>query len=387
MKIVYLNIGNNKPGVIKKLRDKLAGIDRYEDIESKLVHVLMNTDPLDANTIIIESNLMITFSRLPFLWRLTIPFQQYLLYKTLRNFLKTQEFDLIVMRYPFTDYFHWRFMKSFKRKVVFEHNTLELEELRVRKGSSSWYGYFLWNEKIFGQSVRRLACGLVAVTEEIADRQRVLVKNKVPTFVISNGIDVERVPERIGGNFERGNVLRMLFLAGSDAPWHGLDILLNAMEMSAYPTHCTIAGNISKDNLKRISNMSNITFYNLLAGETLDEIVNSCHIGVGSLALFRNHMEEACTLKVREYWSRGLPFILGYKDTDLVENEAMKTFFKRVNINRLTNTFEMNDVVEFGHAVYQSDNLHSRLRSAAISCIDYRIKSAQYVRSLTSMPE
>src|SRR5690606_35583904 len=38
---------------------------------------------------------------------------------------------------------------------------------------------------------------------------------------------------------------------------------------------------------------------------------------IGSLAMHRNSMLEACPLKVREYCAFGLPVILGYRDTDL----------------------------------------------------------------------
>ena len=39
------------------------------------------------------------------------------------------------------------------------------------------------------------------------------------------------------------------------------------------------------------------------------------HIGLGSMAFYRNKMFEACPLKVREYVASGLPVILPYADT------------------------------------------------------------------------
>jgi hypothetical protein len=42
-------------------------------------------------------------------------------------------------------------------------------------------------------------------------------------------------------------------------------------------------------------------------------------VAIGSLGLYRAKLQEASTLKVREYLARGIPTILGYRDTDFPE--------------------------------------------------------------------
>jgi len=41
-------------------------------------------------------------------------------------------------------------------------------------------------------------------------------------------------------------------------------------------------------------------------------------VAVGTLALYRKQMQEACALKVRRYLAYGLPVILGHVDTDFI---------------------------------------------------------------------
>ena len=48
---------------------------------------------------------------------------------------------------------------------------------------------------------------------------------------------------------------------------------------------------------------------------------------VGSLGLHRIGLTEASTLKVREYWARGIPFLLSYEDTDHLETPEMSPFY------------------------------------------------------------
>ena len=45
-------------------------------------------------------------------------------------------------------------------------------------------------------------------------------------------------------------------------------------------------------------------------------------VAIGTLALHRKQMDEACPLKVRRYLEFGLPVLLGYRDTDLDSLDA-----------------------------------------------------------------
>ena len=46
------------------------------------------------------------------------------------------------------------------------------------------------------------------------------------------------------------------------------------------------------------------------------QFLASCHVGVGTLALYRSSREEVSSLKVREYLACGLSLIMAHKDTD-----------------------------------------------------------------------
>jgi hypothetical protein len=48
-----------------------------------------------------------------------------------------------------------------------------------------------------------------------------------------------------------------------------------------------------------------------------EPLIAGCTAGIGTLALHRKGMDEACPLKVREYLAYGLPVILGCADADI----------------------------------------------------------------------
>jgi hypothetical protein len=50
-------------------------------------------------------------------------------------------------------------------------------------------------------------------------------------------------------------------------------------------------------------------------------IASNANVAISTLALHRTVMTEACPLKTRFYLAMGLPVILGYDDTDLMEKQ------------------------------------------------------------------
>jgi hypothetical protein len=375
MKIIYVTVGGMESGVTKKLSDKISQIESIGGFEIKIHRALFPSE----STLVKTDNQL---SKMPIIWRLSILFRQAAIYRALRIFLQSSSLDLIIMRYPASDFFLWRLVNRLKCRIIFEHNSLELDELKLRSKDSFWFRYFYWSERTFGRLVRRKASALIGVTQEITRRQRELAGNKIPVFTISNGINVERVPVRTGPAY-KGGILNLIFLAGSSAPWHGIDILLKSIEEYPNDCHCVIAGKISDKVRMKISDMVNVTYYNNLEGDELNALVNACHIGVGSLALFRNNMNEACTLKVREYWARGLPFILGYDDTDVVRNPHMVSYCKR--IETAAGFFNFKSVIQFSKNVYSINNVNELIRDEARKTIDYKIKAEEYVRCFNTI--
>ena len=113
----------------------------------------------------------------------------------------------------------------------------------------------------------------------------------------------------------------------------------------------------------------------------MDGLIEKCHVGIGSLALFRNSMKEACTLKVREYWARGLPFVVGYEDTDLKDNVRMQPFYLKLNVQRNQDRpeFDLALIVSFAQQVCGIPDYPEKMRALAEEYIGYPVKAGAYV--------
>lgn len=118
------------------------------------------------------------------------------------------------------------------------------------------------------------------------------------------------------------------------ASWHGYDKIINAIAATnnqnlSYRISFTIVGDgderLALEKLVLKLNLQHqIIFTGMLTGKDLDNIFNNKHIGVGSLALYRKGLNEASSLKTREYIARGLPVIDAGLDPDFDRNSPYR---------------------------------------------------------------
>lgn len=379
MRIIYLSVGHVASGVQKKLMDKTNFLSKA-GLNATLCSVGFRLE--NFAYVPVDQKAATSISKWPLFWRLSVFIEQFKTYRAIDSYLKTQAFDFVLFRYPVADYFFWRFVKKYRGKLVFEHNTLEERELKIRR-DSFYFRYYYWGEKIFGRKVRLLAAGMIGVTPEITSQQTLLADSKISSITISNGIDVERVPVRKNNPFN-GTELNLILLAGSAAPWHGVDILLKSIEeySGATKINVCIAGNVMESSLLRAKKLSNVTVLPNQTGEKLDELIDKCHIGIGSIGFEQSFLTQASTLKVREYWSRGLPFVLGYDDADLIENYEMTPYYKKVDH---TGTLDLNEILLFAKQVYSIPDCSQKMRELAFRHIDYMAKAKTYADFLNSL--
>jgi hypothetical protein len=90
--------------------------------------------------------------------------------------------------------------------------------------------------------------------------------------------------------------------------------LLAAARASDQPFLAHIVGRVDGVGLREIANDRRFIAHGPLNRRQISELVESSWIGLSSFALDRNLMMQACTLKVREYLSYGLPVYSGHDD-------------------------------------------------------------------------
>lgn len=210
---------------------------------------------------------------------------------------------------------HWNrtvghILKTYK--VFAELNSLDSREYFLRlKKQPSIRTFARWLINIVSRSwILAHVQGMACVTEEIA-RHNSNTKFNKPSKAIPNGISlqsyhtIKQYPYSENAPSKPG----LFFMGSPNQPWHGIDLIEKmAHKMPDVDFH--IAGCDG-------TNTSNLFWHGYCSQPQYLRVLQSCHITIGSLALFRLNMNEGSPLKVREYLAYGYPTIIGYNDTAL----------------------------------------------------------------------
>lgn len=160
------------------------------------------------------------------------------------------------------------------------------------------------------ERIYRLASGFVAVTDEIKSQYSIYNK---PSMAIGNGIDLSRITPLETHN---DPIIRLAFMGSPGARWHGVEDIISAAASAFSKFDFDIIG-YTKDEFPHAT--ENVHFHGYLNPDQYRIILSRATVAIGSLALYKNDMQQGSTLKAREYLALGLPTILGHSDVDFPE--------------------------------------------------------------------
>jgi len=224
---------------------------------------------------------------------------------------------------------------------------------------------------IYNRWTRRLILGraqaLVFVSSELSGK---------PTFrgfrgihrVITNGIDLAAYPSLPA---VEGPAPRLAFIGTAGQPWHGIDKLV-ALAGRRPAWRFDIMGMDAEAGLPGVAPEAiprNVTWHGAVDRAGVLDVLAGADVGVGTLALHRKSMDEACPLKVREYLAVGLPILYGYRDPDA---DDLGPYSLRIG-NTETNVIDASDAIDA--FVMRSRGI--RVPRSAVGHIDVAVKEGQ----------
>lgn len=219
------------------------------------------------------------------------------------------EYDALVLRYSTHDLYQLAFLRRCRVPVYTVHHAIEVAELAAGGGVTSSLRSGL--EEIIGERCLQNVAGVVGVTDEIVDHEVERMKGHTPaTYVYPNGIlDTNQVAAD-----SRTEVPEFLFVASTFSHWHGLDLLLDSLEKNDRQFILHLVGNLAPRDKARAQRDYRVLVHGLLGQSEISALTARCWVGLTSFGLHRNNMNQACTLKVREYLAMGMPVYGGYRE-------------------------------------------------------------------------
>jgi glycosyltransferase involved in cell wall biosynthesis len=198
-------------------------------------------------------------------------------------------------------------LKSTNSPYIVEINTNDIEENKLGKMTKRFYNSLTRNFLLSNASA------FVCVTSELKNNKYFKKFNKA-SIVLANGIDTNLFKNSI-----RKSNNRCVFIGTAKQSWQGFEKVLDIAKYIPYITFDVIG--ISKEDLKDFVIPSNVKIHGFVPLKDNMKIIQQAIVGIGTLSLYKKNMNEACALKTRQYLAQGLPVILGYSDTDIMEKK------------------------------------------------------------------
>ncbi|MCL2122747.1 MAG: hypothetical protein FWH34_01520 [Desulfovibrionaceae bacterium] len=219
--------------------------------------------------------------------------------------------DMLYWREEGFSAFTLALLLMFAKRTVIEINSSSIHEGRLFLTKSFSHKRAHYTHILSQPLVARTVLGLACVTEELALAPE--FARQPNRFVGPNGISL--AGKTLMKKTDQSGPTRIVFLGSPGQPWHGVDKLpaLAGALGGGFQFH--LAGPRAEDISSDKSMPDNIIVHGYLDASACGRLMADAHIGMGTMALHRKNMEEACPLKTREYIAAGLPVILPYRDT------------------------------------------------------------------------
>jgi glycosyltransferase involved in cell wall biosynthesis len=368
MKLCYLNIlWTLDPGVLNKLSHQTRALgnalgrngtaDCLVVVRQEIAETVQKNPSLTLFPISAPGSSSMQEALLPFL-----------VWSKLKN--RLSGYDAIVTRWTVPSP---TFLNVVRRQPVFtEHHSKELEEIALHRGLKPFARRIL--EKKYGPRILRATHGIIGVTDEIRRYELNRAGCKQPSMVLPNGISLEGIPFKPPSVFN-GKSLQLAFVSSQFAPWHGLDRLLEGLRLwqdNSPLLTLHLIGRLTPTQetaIQRMGLAEMVCIHGVLYGSDLDEVLSGCHLAIGSLALHRKVLKEACALKVREYTARGLPFVISHDDPDL---PAGLPWVLKIPADE--SPVEIDTLVNFAEGVSKLPSLAKEMRAFAEARLSWRVK-------------
>lgn len=307
-KLLYLfpyNLGC--AGVDVKVKGQIAALSDEYNVE------LLTLYSFSKQTTTFEKLIKLFLSQFIFLWA-TLRYKT--IYYRYSAFMPLYNFMLIAA--------------SLFRNIWIEYNTVVRHELEEQ------WPWVIPLHKLQIKLLKLTKAKHIAVTEEIKKKE-FLPQN---TVVMPNGYlqtcgktgllneELSEVTARIKRNKQQGK--KILVFVGNDYPWNGLDRIANLVD-KLDNVYLLVIGSVQTcQEIYQLVSKEKCYCLGFVNPEYLPGIYKLSDIGIGTFALDKKGMIEACPLKVREYLWFGLPVIINYEDA-LTNEIWSKDFMHKVN--------------------------------------------------------
>jgi len=200
----------------------------------------------------------------------------------------------------------------------------------------------------------------------------------IPTVKIENGVAVDNLPIR---NWKKNNDVIRLLCVANEKKYHGYDRLIRSLynykknNDGDKRVEIKLVGEYLSSTKKLVEelNLTNeVTYFGKKSGKELIDIYNRSDMGIGALAHHRIGMYSGSSLKTKEYFAMGLPFVYGWEEPSF---DASYPYVLKVELNE--EPIDFYEIINFNKKIEQYPNMIQDMRTFAINNFSWQ---AQFLK-------
>ncbi len=198
--------------------------------------------------------------------------------------------------------------------------------------------------------------------------------NGKPAINISNGVDVSNYRLRTPVQSDTFHLLGV----ASMSLWQGYDRAIRGLAdyKGARPIELHIVGDEGDGSLAAWKTLAQnlalgdkVHFYPAKYGAELDSLCDLADLGLAPLALYRHRLAVVSALKVREYMSRGLPFVYCSQDSGIDKNLPYM-----LQVSDDDTALDMQSLLAFADSLQNHADIPSCMRAHAQESLSWEVQ-------------
>lgn len=290
--------------------------------------------------------------------------KKWCLLHTVNTYLETTEdqFELSYIRFHYFDPFFNQMLKKLKEKKIF--TIVESHSYPYRTFNS--LKALLTNsvDILFESSGKKLIdlVSVIGTSKNIWGRKTISIENSVDFYEIP-------IQKKIKGP---DNQIRMISVT-YEREYHGFDRLIKGLKKyyelgGKIDFQINLVGKYLKQTVllvKKLDLENNVHFHGLKNGEDLINVYNHSDIAIGALGN-RSNAEYGSTIKTKEYFAIGIPFINGWKEYSFDDSYPYVLRFDWKN-----DEIDFQKIEEFYKTIGNNANVSTEMREFAKEHFSY----------------
>lgn len=195
----------------------------------------------------------------------------------------------------------------------------------------------------------------------------------IPCITLANGVDIEEQREK---RYREKDGTIVLVAVASHAKWHGYERVIQGLnEYYKSGGGKNIIFNIVGNGpqipyyhklTEQFQLSEHVNFCGQLMGEKLDEIYDNSDIAIGVLGLYKKGVQSAAPIKLGEYCAKGIPFVYGYNDLSVSNNN-----YFACQVSNDETPIDMQSIIAFYESMYDGRDFIKDMRRYTLSYLTW----------------